>query len=206
MSWAVRVEGATAVEGLSLEQVAEGLDEGRWGPTDEVRGPDERDFVPLETHPQLEEAAALEPLPAPHDEETSIDMTPLIDVCLVLLFIFILILVVAKLVKQLDAPDAPRNEAGRLVITPDQAKKQSIHVVVAREDGRTVYRIEDKAVAPDQLESMLTQFVRTTNHTRLLLEAGDDVPHGDVIAVEDAAKGAHMEKVWLVKPGGTPKP
>ena len=48
MSWKIRHEGSPdAVEGLSLAEVVEGLQDGRWEPTDEVMGPEDAEWVPI---------------------------------------------------------------------------------------------------------------------------------------------------------------
>ena len=101
MTWKVRQEGSPQVrEGLSTAQVLTGLEEGEWAPTDEVRGPDDRDWVRFEDHPAFADAVALEPLPSPNDDETHVDMTPLIDVAMVLLVFFILIFTYSVLEKR----------------------------------------------------------------------------------------------------------
>ena len=107
--WKVRHQGSpTALTDMSLPQVAEGLANGRWEPTDEVMGPDDQDWVPIEGHPRLEEIAAdLEPPPPRHyDDETRLDMNALIDVCLVLLIFFNLTTSYAVLQKRMEAPAA----------------------------------------------------------------------------------------------------
>ena len=210
MTWKVREEGSPRVrEGLSLEQVLEGLEEGEWGPTDEVRGPDDRDWTPFENHPTFADAVALEPLPGHEDDETHIDMTPIIDVAMVLLVFFILIFTYSVLEKRLEAAQG-RRQAGPAVITHEEVKNQMIKVTATRENGHTVYRVEDdaKPVPPDQLGAVLGRFVRSTSHTTLLLAAADDVPHGDTVFVEDQAKGAGMDKVLLaaLESKGPPSP
>src|SRR5437879_4044447 len=58
MTWRIRHEGSPrAVEGLSLAEVVEGLQDGLWEPTDEVMGPLDHDWVALETHPQFADIA-----------------------------------------------------------------------------------------------------------------------------------------------------
>jgi biopolymer transport protein ExbD len=201
MTWKVREEGSPNVrDGLSLQQVLDGLEEGEWGPTDEVRGPDDADWSRFENHPTFADAVALEPLPSHDDEETHVDMTPLIDVAMVLLVFFILIFTYSVLEKRLDAPNASAGHAGPAVITKEEVKEQMIQVSARRENGRTVYRVEDKEVPRDRLLSELTRFVHATKHTTLLLEADPDVPHGDTVYVEDQAKGAGMEQVLLLAP------
>jgi biopolymer transport protein ExbD len=201
--WKLRHQGSPSSLGdLTLAQVAEGLADGRWEPTDEVMGPDDKDWVPIESHPQLEEIAAeLEPEPSrTYDDETRLDMNALIDVCLVLLIFFILTTSYAILQKRMEAPDVSANKLGPPTITKEKVDQQMIRVSVRMEDGKPVFRIEDRVVDPSQLEYELSRFVKATKKTQLLLEADDDVPHSASIAVQDAAKGARIEKVNFALP------
>ncbi len=201
MSWKVRQEGSPQVrENLSTAQVLTGLEEGEWEPTDEVRGPDDRDWVRFESHPAFADAVALEPLPSPEADETHVDMTPLIDVVMVLLVFFILIFTYSVLEKRLEAPNASSAHAGPAVITKQQVKEQMIQVTLRRADGRTVYRVEDKEVPKEMLLAALRGYVRKDNRTTLLMDADPDVPHGDTVYVEDMASGAGMERVLLLAP------
>src|SRR5262249_31743288 len=91
--WQLRHEGSPrGLSGLSVAQIVEGLRDGTWDVTDEVQGPGETTWQPIENHPQLAEIAeeVLAPPPRRHDEPTSLDLNALIDVCLVLLIFFIL--------------------------------------------------------------------------------------------------------------------
>ncbi len=201
MTWKVRQEGSPEVrEDLSTAQVLTGLEEGEWAPTDEVRGPDDRDWVQFENHPVFAEAVALEPLPSHDDDETHVDMTPLIDVVMVLLVFFILIFTYSVLEKRLDAPNASSAHVGPAIITREEVKEQMIQVTVRRDNGRTLYRVEDKEVPKERLGADLGSFVRKDNRTTLLLDADPDVPHGDTVYVEDMARGAGMERVLLLAP------
>lgn len=201
MTWKVRQEGSPQVrEDLSTAQVLTGLEEGEWAPTDEVRGPDDRDWVRFEDHPAFADAVALEPLPSPNDDETHVDMTPLIDVAMVLLVFFILIFTYSVLEKRLEAPNASSARVGPAVITKEQVKEQMIQVTLRWDDGRTLYRVEDKEVPKEQLEAALRSYVRKDNRTTLLLDADPDVPHGDTVYVEDKARGAGMDRVLLLAP------
>jgi biopolymer transport protein ExbD len=201
--WKVRHQGSpTALSDLSLAQVAEGLADGRWEPTDEVMGPNDTTWVPIESHPQLAEIAAdLEPPPPHHyDDETRLDMTALIDVCLVLLIFFILTTSYAVLQKRLEAPGVSADRVGPAVITKEQVQQQMIWVKVHLENGNPVFKVEEQVVAPDELESRLRTFLKSTSKTQLLFEHDYDVPESAFVAVLDAAKGAGMEKVRLVVP------
>ena len=73
MTWKIRHQGSPrAVEGLTLADVLEGLQDGLWEPTDEVMGPTDQEWVALEDHPEFAELAAdLEPRsPHHYDDET----------------------------------------------------------------------------------------------------------------------------------------
>jgi biopolymer transport protein ExbD len=206
-TWKVRQEGSPQVrQGLSLHQVLQDLEEGEWGPTDEVRGPDDADWKRFEDHPQFADAVALEPLPPPEQDETHVDMTPLIDVTMVLLVFFILLFTYSVLEKRLDAPNATAGHVGPAVITKEDVQNQMIVVSARRENGKTVFRIEDKEVPRERLEAELSGYVRQTKHTTLLLDAAPDVSHGDTVYIEDKAKGAGMERVLLLAPAEEKKP
>lgn len=201
--WKVRHQGSPTERGdLSLAQVAEGLMDGRWEPTDEVMGPDDTDWVSIEGHPQFEEIAAeLEPPPPRHyDDETRLDMNALIDVCLVLLIFFILTTSYAVMQKRMEAAGVSNDKAGPPVITKEKVEQQMIRVSVRMEDGKPVYKVEDEVVNPDNLQSELRRYVKATSKTQLLFEHDYDVPHSAVVAVQDAAKVAGMEKISLVLP------
>ncbi|MHB1423365.1 MAG: ExbD/TolR family protein [Gemmataceae bacterium] len=201
--WKVRHQGSPSALGdLTLTQVAEGLADGRWEPMDEVMGPNDPEWVPIESHPQLEMIAAeLEP-PQPHhyDDETRLDMNALIDVCLVLLIFFILTTSYAVLQKRLEAPGVSADKAGPAVITTAKVKEQMVRVVARMDNGKSVIQVEDQVVDPSRLESELRKYKRETSKTQLLFEHDYDVPQSIVVAVMDAAKGAGMEKVSLVVP------
>src|SRR6266852_8119607 len=126
MTWKIRHEGSPrSIDGLSPTQVVEGLQDGLWEPTDEVMGPEDADWKPIETHPDYAEVAAdLEPPPAKvYEDETRLDMNPLIDVCLVLLIFFILTTSYAALQKVLDMPGVDVNKPeGPIVVKPESVK------------------------------------------------------------------------------------
>jgi biopolymer transport protein ExbD len=202
MSWKIRHEGSPkSIEGLTLEEVAEGLTEGQWEPTDEVMGPNDTEWVALENHPQLEEVAAdVEPPPkADQDDETRLDMNPLIDVCLVLLIFFILTTSYAALQKMLDSPTHSEDQPEQIRVTREQVDKLMVQVKVTMENGKPVIRIEGQEVPKDHLLGALKSFHRKASKNQLLLEHEREVPHGVLVAIQDAAKGAEFEQVHFVK-------
>ena len=204
MSWKVRHEGSPqAVEGLTLEQVVEGLQDGRWELTDEVMGPQDSAWVPMESHPQLAEVAAdIEPPPPPYrEDESKIDMNALIDVCLVLLVFFMLTTTYAALQKMLDDPSLSADkDKGAIVIRPDQVKDLMLQVKVTAGPSGPLITVEGQPVAEAELVPVLRQFVGKEHKTELLIDNDRQVPHGTVVAIIDAAKGAGIGHVNILVP------
>jgi biopolymer transport protein ExbD len=202
MSWNIRHEGSPRmIEGLTLPQVVEGLQDGLWEPTDEVMGPQERQWVAIENHPQLAELAAdMEPpLPKVHDDETRLDMNPLIDVALVLLIFFILTTSYAALQKVLKMPDTTSNNPNApLRLTKERIHELLITVKARKENGVPVFYIEDKKVEPKSILTELSQYVSQQHKTQMLIDA-QDVDWGTVILLQDAAKAAGIEKAYFLR-------
>jgi biopolymer transport protein ExbD len=203
MSWKIRHEGSpTAVEGLSLAEVAEGLQDGRWEPTDEVMGPEDGEWVPIESHPQLEEVAAeVEPPPPRHyDDETRLDMNPLIDVCLVLLVFFILVTTYTKLLKEMEAGDVTAENVQKAKVITEPQRQQMISLTVQMDNGKPVYRVEGEVIPANKLVAELRSFVNRKHNTDLLLDCAPDVPWEDALRAQDSAKAAGMDRIHYVVP------
>jgi biopolymer transport protein ExbD len=202
MTWIIRHQGSPrAVEGLTLTEVLEGLQDGLWEPTDEVMGPGDRDWVSLENHPQFAEVAAdLEPHPPRHyDDETHLDFNPLIDVCLVLLIFFILTTSYAALQKVLPMPGVSSKTIDEPPkFTEEQVKEFMIKVVARRENGKPVIRVEDQIADPENLVPAIRSWVKRERKNELLIDA-EGVEWGVVVSIQDAAKGADVERVHLLE-------
>jgi biopolymer transport protein ExbD len=204
MNWKVRHEGSPQSVALTLDELRQGLVDGQWEPTDEVMGPGDADWVAIEGHPTLAELAEeLEPPPVKHyPDESHIDMTALIDVCLVLLVFFILTTTVAAMQHTIEAPTVEdKSKPDVMRVSRDKVEQTMIHVTAKMEKPDTaVVRVEGKEVNIDQLTAELQRLARSAKKTKLLLEHDDDVPHEVVVKIIDAAKGARMESVGLMLP------
>jgi biopolymer transport protein ExbD len=203
MTWKIRHEGSPrSLEGLTQQQVLEGLRDALWEPTDEVMGPDDAQWVAIENHPQFAEVAAdLEPPPRPaHEDETRLDMNPLIDVALVLLIFFILTTAYQSIRKVLDMPNvAAKTDKGEVrKVSPDQVKQLMVKVEVRQVAGKPVVKVEGQTIEPKELSATLRRFVRETRKTELLIDASDDVIYETVVQIQDAAKGAGIEKAYFL--------
>jgi biopolymer transport protein ExbD len=203
MTWKIRHEGSPrAIEGLTSTQVVEGLQDGLWEPSDEVMGPQDHGWSALESHPQFAESAAdIEPRPPRHrEDETRLDMNPLIDVCLVLLIFFILTTSYAALQKVLDLPGTTsKNETGPPEKTEKEVDQFMIRVEAREENGTPVIKVENQVVDLGHLVAELSNYVRSQRKTEILLDASG-VDWGTIVAIQDAAKGADIKKVhYLVQ-------
>jgi biopolymer transport protein ExbD len=202
MSWSIRHQGSPkSVDDLTVAQIVDGLQDGLWEPTDEVMGPNDADWVAIESHPQFAEIAEdLEPpLPTQHEDETRLDMNALIDVCLVLLIFFILTVSFAALQKTLDAPKLTSDQPVP-VISQEVVKDKMIVVSISMEGDQPVYKVEDHVVDRDALVGVLRQQVKAAHKFDLLINYGKGVRAEAVYAVQDAAAGARIPKVHIVVP------
>ena len=211
MSWKVRHAGSPkSRDGLALQQVAQGLADGVWDQTDEVMGPEDQNWVLFESHPAFEEIVEdLEPPPrADHSDETTIDMNALIDVCLVLLIFFMLTMTYSQLQKIMNAPDVNKddNKEKILVIAPEDMEKTMIHVLVVMDkdkklkafvQGKEIKLKDPKQVSQEDMVKVLQNNGAGVSKVQMVLQVGDDVPHGSMVAIQDSAKTAKIEKILL---------
>jgi biopolymer transport protein ExbD len=201
MSWKIRHQGSPrSIEGLGLPEVIEGLQDGLWEVTDEIMGPQDGQWIAIESHPQLAELAAdMEPPPAKlHEDETRLDMNPLIDVALVLLIFFILTTSYAALQKVLEMPGGSSKNLDQplRIVKKAQVDQTMIKVVARLKDGRPEIKVENDVVDEKDLRSALSKYVRGTTKTDLLIDA-QGVDWGTVVAIQDAAKGADIQKIYF---------
>src|SRR5437763_1006493 len=143
MTWKIRHEGSPrSIEGLTLEQVVEGLQDGLWEPTDEVMGSAETSWTAIESHPRLTDVALdMQPPPRKHyDDETRLDMNALIDVTLVLLIFFILTTSYAALQRLLEEPSISAEKVrGPVKSTEKEVKELTIAVAIHLKEGQVVF-------------------------------------------------------------------
>src|SRR5262245_40267515 len=152
--WLVRQEGSpNAVAVPSAAAVLEGLRDGNWLPTDEVKGPTDAEWQAIESHSLFTEVVEdLEPPRAAHPDETHLDMNPLIDVCLVLLIFFILTITYASLERSITIPEDQPDEKGPTDRVEIKDIRDRVFLVSAKMDGeKAVVRIEKDVVPLEQL-------------------------------------------------------
>jgi biopolymer transport protein ExbD len=204
--WSVRHAGSTeSVDGLTADDVLDGVREDVWDPSDEVMGPDDPEWVPLEQHPVFAQAMAdYEPPPPKHPEdETRLDMNPLIDVALVLLIFFMLTTTYEELRKEFEPP-APEGKNQGQTTTTDELKKIAVRVSARMENDQPVYRVENEVVAEKDLEAKFQEY-KDAQHDKLAMDVDPAVPWKAVIAIQDAAAGAKFQEIIRLR-RDRPKP
>ncbi len=199
--WNVRKEGApVAMVFPTAAAVAEGLRDGNLDPTDEVKGPTDSTWTPIESHPVFEEVAQdAEPVPGETADETHLDMNPLIDVCLVLLIFFILTITYATLERALDVPEDSAKEKGANKVQLNDIKDR-VFIVTAKMDGdKTVIKMGTKGAMKDvPLERIfpeMQELINSTGRREMVLDIDDFVPWGVETAILDAAKGNNVHNI-----------
>jgi biopolymer transport protein ExbD len=126
------------------------------------------------------------------DAITGINVTPLVDVTLVLLIIF---MVTAKIIVSQSIPlDLPKASNGGEI--------QTIFSIVLAANGTTM--VDSSPVANDDAISALAHTAHEKNNElRAVIKADSAVPHGRVIHVLDLLKTAGVAKIAF---GVTPVP
>ena len=118
---------------------------------------------------------------------SEINVTPLVDVMLVLVVIFI---ITAPLLASSIRLDLPRTEAAR----PSEAP--AFVTVVLDKSGGTF--LDDQATPPEQLAERLAQAARRNPDTEVQLRADQSVPYGRVVEVMGAAQKAGLNRIGFV--------
>jgi biopolymer transport protein ExbD len=202
--WNIRHQGSpVSVDGVSSEDILDGVKDGLWETTDEVMGPNDSAWVSLEQHPVYAQAMAdyEPPPPKPLDDETRLDMNPLIDVALVLLIFFMLTTAYEELRKEFTPPPPDRQTTQGKTIENSELKKFTIRISARQENDETVFRIEGEVIPQSKLEEKLIEWSEKSGNSKLAMEVAPDVPWKAVIAIQDAAAGAKVtEIIRVVRP------
>lgn len=118
---------------------------------------------------------------------SQINVTPLVDVMLVLLVIF---MVTAPMMQQGMQVNLPKAETKAM-----SAQEESVVVSVDR--GGKVF-INTTEVAAGDLRTKLAALVANRAKKEVFLKADRDVPYGDVVRTMAEIKGAGIERLGMV--------
>ncbi|QXE90523.1 protein TolR [Geomonas subterranea] len=118
---------------------------------------------------------------------SQINVTPLVDVMLVLLIIF---MVTAPMMQQGVQVNLPKAD------TKSLAPKEDTLVVSVEQSGKTF--INSTEVPGDQLKDKLTTMLAGREKREVFLKADQAVPYGEVVRVMAQIKGAGVERLGMV--------
>ena len=129
---------------------------------------------------RLERSAGAPPM-------SDINMTPLIDVMLVLLVIF---MIAAPLLVSTVKVDLPKADAGT------SGQMQTPIMVVIDQDGQLY--VNDQASGLEQLTDAFRQAAQKDSLTEVQLRADTAVPYGKVMEIMAAAQKAGLSRIGFV--------
>lgn len=126
---------------------------------------------------------------------SDINMTPLIDVMLVLVVIFI---ITAPLLASSIKLDLPTTDAATAGDAPSS-------VTVVMDAAGQIY-LQDQALPVDDLVRQLTLSAQSNPQTEVLLRADKAVPYGRIVEVMGAAHKAGLNRIGFVADTAAPPP
>jgi len=122
-----------------------------------------------------------------------INVTPMIDILLVLLIIFMVIVPVTPKGLEALVPQPPKAPQ------PEMAMEQAIVVQVIDRPGKSpAYRINDTDVARADLQSRLTAIFANRANRAMFVKADGGVDFASVAEVIDIARSANVDHVGLM--------
>jgi len=120
--------------------------------------------------------------------KSDINVTPLVDVMLVLLIIMMIIAPMLQKGVDVKLPTASN--------TVDKPETQDQTVVAVTADGR--FHLNSKEIADDDLAPRVTEVLENKKERIILIKADEDASYGRVMAAMDALRKAQIEDIGLI--------
>ena len=118
---------------------------------------------------------------------SNINVTPLVDVMLVLLIVFMITAPMLTVGVQVDLPQTKAN----------QLNSDADPLIITMNKNREIF-IQDAVVSPEDLIPRLKAISKVNSKTRIFVRGDNLLPYGEVIEIMGKIQTAGYEKVALV--------
>ena len=118
---------------------------------------------------------------------SNINVTPLVDVMLVLLIVFMITAPMLTVGVQVDLPQTKAN----------QLNSDADPLIITMNKNREIF-IQDSVVSPEDLIPRLKAISKVNSKTRIFVRGDNLLPYGEVIEIMGKIQSAGYEKVALV--------
>lgn len=124
-----------------------------------------------------------------HHAMAEINITPFVDVVLVLLIIF---MITAPLLKQGMSVEVPKAQAPEIKQTPQD-------MVLTIDSGKKIFLGDSNVPVPmEELTKKLSAIYQTKESKDLLIKADQHLQYGDVIRIMATATQAGVERIGMI--------